>query len=1681
MEPLDEHPIESKAAELDKPSSPPVDSSDEHPQEIDCDTSQMMAVPALSSPPDSSQSVRPPAPPLASSPSFVGSSTGVSNRFSVSTGAPEDYYRPFIPLSRAALSADRVGTEPSRLADGGNNTNLPQSHESRDNQTRPTVPALGSPIQFQSRQGRRARRPSISLSRAALSADRDGTEPSTLADDGNNTNLPRSHRPRNRQIRPVIPNLDSIFDEPHQRFREASVIGPPIDLEYQRQNSGRFIPSMERSGRTSRASIVTTGSHGHSAREPDQDALPASVRNMINPSLDAPEFITYSQEFDPFSNVQPRGISRLSNVSSLSGSRPGSRNNSQPPRHSRPSGQDSNGPRSRSRYRFEEPGAGIDPKSNPQNISRSETRSLTSTSRLVTSQSVVNLRAPQETRGAAPASGNNYPPNWIQSSQDRGPNHQRRGQTTSDMRRRRRSRSREYTTPRGAPAVPEIPPQYRDAVAVPVAVPVAAPVAAPVRDRAIPHIPIEHLASSRRSRASLDRMRRDGHSSRSSNRPTDSEGPSSDSPFPSTPNDGSAVDLPVRVTGGDSDPITANNGSDVLIHPGYMDYSEEFDNKLSVRSTQHATSPPAHPKSDTQTRIVSSARSGPQILVPLALSTAAYHECIAELAATPVGKPLTRKRVKEGIGSPSTTGLEDLSGIKIEELDGKRGHTPKSSDQQSFTTCPNLSEPRPSFKSSRANFTPVLRHGAKSVPNLKSGKPGSSTEQPLLESQSISSVLDSSMTGAIVDSSPAQSVPHTGDNVLLTTVIPSQKTGLAKDVHRIGQKVKNFCAKLKPKFPSKRSKGTTIDNSGLQTIQNLPDDSEETTTNPDMTINIQSGDLDDSGVSSNQGQLAQDYVFPGPDMRGDQTSSHNLDVMRVALPPTPLLDLAVLYPYDNFSSLLTRYVQLRTEESHISAEYHVRDSQSTTYLSWSLAPKTFALGEQAILNNARMSQGYGREDTTTDLRLSAYAKKQYLSHELPDLKEESHEDSSLNTSASNLKYTSHKYPFEPQLCTRGSVDGIALLGRTASVNSGPRSSLIRCRRLPSMNFSRMDLISSLKHALRRSLELPGTIDGEQGGNIHSLEPRPTSSQGLNAKFNEKFRSIIAGLEDVEQEFERTGNAPDLSTIQKLLPSHRSTADEDVLADLENLTIPSVGGLTQRFSEWLPKLYERLEPCEEGEFEDEETIMEHAMEQLQAFAGPGQKRSSARLRPMPGSPQLVVVDDDVYEELTGREKKSVDEVEDTSVGRGSLGDGSFAQDATTSSESTSNIAVAELEAPIPPSALRLRSQSMCNQDRRSIVESRLSSKSLRSVLSTPTATATDSRPWNSDKNYPWALDNIPSIDISLPSPSPVQASPRPGPSALRYRVSDSFETGATLPASASLSPVTVSVPASSGFHSQSLSGFGAFSPTEQRDLISVGLGTTGSLHLHAHRTHHEAGERYPTSSLTSPTFINPDEMGSTHSRLSDGSDENQGEQKRRRFRNLLRRSANNAAVTAPQSQTEYERELRAMTGRSIVSNLSVASDVSVISSDSQDVYVHGPWTERFDEAGLPVKQSRAVSRNDAIGMSRNVYHRQRFLNAFRKFWYRSVAKSGQILRSLSQRKQNCVQNTNSSLSAQEGRQIVMDARRPQSAEDSISRRQRSTGRELRPLAVEKNLDEEVEEKKRRRWIRNPFSRRRYTRL
>lgn len=248
-------------------------------------------------------------------------------------------------------------------------------------------------------------------------------------------------------------------------------------------------------------------------------------------------------------------------------------------------------------------------------------------------------------------------------------------------------------------------------------------------------------------------------------------------------------------------------------------------------------------------------------------------------------------------------------------------------------------------------------------------------------------------------------------------------------------------------------------------------------------------------------------------------------------------------------------------------------------------------------------------DSTTDLRYAGSnangMSRGFGSHHLPGLKEESVEDMSL--SSRNRSSEIAAFPLPARIAAVKAMQE-RRLQETADKTKARRQarqynrSLADTKDLPSLNFSRMDLIDKLNQALDlRTTKSLDVIRRRDFTGIHCPSPqRPLSTEPLRDRYTSFFSkpedfSFFEDFDDsdaeeqvVEHEHEAEKEEDpnkemalvpvvqiqEQTEIEGVEPDKRPLSPEDFLSvatQVNRLSIPSVNGLSERLSELIPGL------------------------------------------------------------------------------------------------------------------------------------------------------------------------------------------------------------------------------------------------------------------------------------------------------------------------------------------------------------------------------------------------------------------------------------------------------------------------------------------------------------------------------
>ncbi|KAF2838535.1 hypothetical protein M501DRAFT_1004281 [Patellaria atrata CBS 101060] len=250
-------------------------------------------------------------------------------------------------------------------------------------------------------------------------------------------------------------------------------------------------------------------------------------------------------------------------------------------------------------------------------------------------------------------------------------------------------------------------------------------------------------------------------------------------------------------------------------------------------------------------------------------------------------------------------------------------------------------------------------------------------------------------------------------------------------------------------------------------------------------------------------------------------------------------------------------------------------------------------------------------------KVPRYPSFPYPSGHLPGLPEDRQQD----LTSEEIKRLAYKFPLPFSATNRASFEPIRISSEPPSRNSCLNSlrkseALSQTRLLPSLNFSHMDLVSKLNDAL--DVKSTKSFDGlhlKITSQVDSSPVRPSSASAVR----DKYKSFFATLDSLD-----TGETRKLDNENtETSPSHSPLVSNQVIEEVNRLSVPSVTGLTQRLSELLPSLQRHYENNEQREKTRQKKVIPRE-------AAPGRANSTARLRPLPGKSEMAVVDDDDYE-------------------------------------------------------------------------------------------------------------------------------------------------------------------------------------------------------------------------------------------------------------------------------------------------------------------------------------------------------------------------------------------------------------------------------------------------------------------
>jgi hypothetical protein len=575
-------------------------------------------------------------------------------------------------------------------------------------------------------------------------------------------------------------------------------------------------------------------------------------------------------------------------------------------------------------------------------------------------------------------------------------------------------------------------------------------------------------------------------------------------------------------------------------------------------------------------------------------------------------------------------------------------------------------------------------------------------------------------------------------------------------------------------------------------------------------------------------------------------------------------------------------------------------------------------------------------DSTTDLRFSGInaINNRFGSTHLPGLKEESVEEMSLSDKRATDLSGSFQFPLPARIAAVKAMQERRLQESAEKAKARraarhPNRQLAEIRDLPSLNFSRMDLIDKLNEALEvRSSKSMDIIRRREFSGIYCPSPqRPQSTEPLRERYMsffskpEDFTSFLNEVLDTEVEDE-TESEPAVDPGVPTVEVHPNTEVElfevkdansrplspedflNVANQVNRLSIPSVSGLSERLSEILPNLRDfQLDNvlANFGEMSDEVCRLGDGI-RPDTFLS---TRTSAGFRSLAERAEEIVKNG----------------THDSTVPFGNMLNGSKGLPALPASMSADMMsalnsadekqtylsgsvsAPSELGKDVarPASALTHSKSPLTEEEVRTLLPPEMNPIARHGQRAMVVSTAS-SRPWNQDENYPWASTKL---DVDLTVPSQAHTRDSTASQTLRDRKTKSLD----LSSSGEPTNVTKGIDIDSILEhnptpevtQEQLTGVSSpqhlrkqskrsviGSLTKRIGLSRVDGNTTRSVpsptvtsELGRNRSSqaHRAGERYPTSGLTPPAAFNLDEVRSFFSDNSSEKERNASFRKR----------------------------------------------------------------------------------------------------------------------------------------------------------------------------------------------------------
>ena len=677
------------------------------------------------------------------------------------------------------------------------------------------------------------------------------------------------------------------------------------------------------------------------------------------------------------------------------------------------------------------------------------------------------------------------------------------------------------------------------------------------------------------------------------------------------------------------------------------------------------------------------------------------------------------------------------------------------------------------------------------------------------------------------------------------------------------------------------------------------------------------------------------------------------------------------------------------------------------------------------LQEANKSAGGSRE-STTEIRFSGInsINSRFGSTHLPGLKEESVEEMSISDKHKSDAASGFQFPLPARIAAVKAMQERRLQesadkAKARRARRHPNRPLAEIRDLPSLNFSRMDLIDKLNEALEvRSSQSMEVIRRREFSGIYCPSPqRPQSTEPLR----ERYTSFFAKPEDFSSFFDDPRESDDEEEKEtELVPAQgvptvevqpnteidiaeagsRPLSPEDLLdvaTQVNRLSIPSVTNLSDRLSELLPNLHDLQLDSVLADFHFGEIAED--LRRLGDGVRPDtvlSTRTSAGFRTLAERAEEIVKngthDSTVpVAKLLGTNKEIPPLPESMSADKVSAVN---SVEGKQSYLSGSVSAPSELGMTRPAFALTRNKSPLTEDEVQALLPPEMNPIA-RNQQRAMILSLASSRPWNQDESYPWAGTKV---DVDLSVPSEAHARDSIASEMLRKRQTKSLE----LTSSGEVTDTTKSIDIGSimerdptaSLTSWALTGISPKNPLRKHSKRSVigsitkklqGLGsgnTTRSLpspavqsevNRSASSVPHRPGERYPTSGLTPPAGFNLDEVRSF---FSDNSSEKENNSSfRKRLTNL--KSKGKSIRLDHGNQSHQSRTHSSLDGKT-----NTAYDTGELGMNA---------AER-------VGATSSAQTYDGVGMGKTEFRMKRFGEKLRHL----VARGGELIRSWSQR-------------------------------------------------------------------------------